>query len=67
MFDMPDSFPLDFTWDVYDLGADATRKFIGTFTYTATIQKDVFQAFDARNSDEEMQWKRPIMDAFGVG
>ena len=66
MFDMPDSFPLDFTWDVYDLGADATRKFIGTFTYTAAIQKNVFQAFDARNSDEEMQWKRPIMDAYGV-
>ena len=67
MFDMPDTFPLDFTWDVYDLGADVTRKFIGTFTYTATIQKDVFQAFDARNRDEEMQWKRPIMDAYGVG
>ena len=66
MFDMPDSFPLDFTWDVYDLGADATRKFIGTFTYTATIEKDVFEAFDARNRDEEMQWKRPIMDAYGI-
>lgn len=66
MLDMPDSFPLDFTWDVYDLGADATRKFIGTFTYTATIQRDSFQAFDARNRDEEMQWKRQIMDAYGI-
>ena len=66
MFDMPDSFPLDCSWEVYDLGADATRKFIGTFTYTATIQKDVFEGFDARNKDEEMLWKRPIMDAYGI-
>ncbi|MEA4870898.1 hypothetical protein SDC9_69947 [bioreactor metagenome] len=66
MLDMPDSFPLDFSWEVYDLGADATRKFIGTFTYTATIQKDVFQGCDARNMVDDMEWKRPIMDAYGI-
>jgi len=67
MLDMPDSFTLDFSWEVYDLSTDATRKFIGTFTYLATIQKDVFQGFDARNMDYAMEWKRPIMDTYGVG
>ena len=67
MLDMPDSFQLDFSWEIYDLGADATRKYIGTFTYTATIQKDVFQGFDGRNMDYDVDWRRPIMDAYGVG
>lgn len=66
MLDMPDSFTLDFTWDVYDLGADATRKFIGTFAFTVPLQKNDYLAFDARNRDYDLQWKRAMIEAYGI-
>lgn len=66
MLDMPDSFTLDFTWDVYDLGADATRKFIGTFSFTVPLQKSDYLAFDARNRDYDLQWKRAMVEAYGI-
>lgn len=66
MIDMPDSFTLDFTWDVYDLGADAARKFIGTFAFEIPLQKDDYLAFDARNMDYDLPWKRQIIDAYGI-
>lgn len=66
ILDMPDSFTLDFTWDVYDLGADATRKFIGTFAFEVPLQKNDSLAFDARNRDYDMQWKRAMIEAYGI-
>ena len=66
MLDMPDSFTLDFTWDVYDLGADATRKFIGTFAFEVPLQKNDYLAFDARNRDYDLQWKRAMIEAYGL-
>ncbi len=66
MIDMPDSFTLDFSWEVYDLSADATRKFIGTFAFEVTLQKNDYFAFDVRNRDYDIQWERQIMDAYGI-
>ena len=66
MLDMPDSFTLDLTWDVYDLGADATRKFLGTFAFEVPFQKSDYLAFDARNRDYDLQWKRAIIEAYGI-
>jgi len=66
MIDMPDSFTLDFTWDVYDLGADANRKFIGTFAFQVPLHKNDYLAFDARNRDYDLQWKRAMIEAYGL-
>ena len=66
MIDMPDSFTLDFTWDVYDLGADATRKFIGTFAFQVPLQKNDYIAFDARNRDYDLQWKLAMIKEYGI-
>ena len=66
MIDMPNAFTLDFTWDVYDLGADATRKFIGTFAFQVPLQKNDYLAFDARNRDYDLQWKLAMIKAYGL-
>ncbi len=66
MLDMPDSFTLDFSWDVSDLGTDATRKFIGTFTFQVPLQKNDYLAFDARNRDYDLQWKLAMIKAYGI-
>ncbi len=65
MLDMPETFQLHFTWDVYDL-VNGTRTFIGTFAFEVPIRKDDFSAFQTRDEGYIMQWARPVMEEYGI-
>ena len=65
ILDMPETFTLHFTWDVYDL-VNGKRTFIGTFAFEASIRKDDFSAFHPRDEGYVMQWLRPVMEEYGI-
>ena len=65
ILDMPETFTLHFTWDVYDL-VNGKRTFIGTFAFEASIRKDDFSAFHPRDEGYAMQWLRPVMEEYGI-
>ena len=65
IIDMPETFTLRFTWDVYDL-VNGNRAFIGTFAFEVPIQKENFLAFDSLNRDYEYVWKRAIIADYGI-
>jgi len=65
IIDMPETFTLRFTWDVYDL-VNGNRAFIGTFAFEVPIRKDDFSAFHPRDEGYVMQWARPVMEEYGI-
>ena len=65
ILDMPETFTLHFTWDVYDL-VNGNRTFIGTFTFEVPIHKDDFVAFDSLDEGYIRQWVRPVMEEYGI-
>jgi len=65
ILDMPETFTLHFTWDVYDL-VNGSRTFIGTYTFEVPIRKEDFVAFDSRDEGYVMRWARPVMEEYGI-
>ena len=66
IMDMPETFTLRFSWDIYDLGSDGNRAFIGSFAFEVPIQKDDYTAFQSQNRDYEYPWKRAIIESYGI-
>ena len=66
IIDLPETFTLRFNWDVYDLGADGNRAFIGSFAFEVLIQKDDYLAFDPQNREYQYPWKRAIIESYGI-
>ncbi len=66
IIDLPETITLRFNWDVYDLGTDGKRAFIGTFKFETPIQKNDYLAFHAQNREYEYPWKRAIIESYGI-
>ncbi|NLI53502.1 MAG: hypothetical protein GX417_04180 [Clostridiales bacterium] len=65
-FDMPETFRLNFTWDVYDLDQNGERTFKGTFVFETTVLKNDSIAFQPEDQVYEMQWRRSVMGEYGI-
>ncbi len=64
--EMPESFTLRFSWDVYDLGQNAEKTFIGTFAFETTITTDDYLVFREADDGYVMKWKRALMAEYNI-